>query len=64
MILIWICEKHTINISCQAVLPFTNLLLLLLFKYGTIDVRTLKNQGDGVAKLGTSGFSSFITEGC
>jgi len=38
--------------------------LLIFFKYGTIDARTLKNQGDDVAKLGTSGFSSFITEGC
>ena len=49
--------------SCQAFLTFTNL-LIFFFKYGTIDERTLKTQGDDVAKLGNSGFSSFITEGC
>ena len=48
--------------SCQAFLPLTT--YYFFFKYGTIDARTLKNQGDDVAKLGTSGFSSFITEGC
>ena len=36
-------------------------LIKLKKKYGTIDARTLKKQGDDVAELGTSGFSSFIT---
>ena len=39
-------------------------LITFLKKYGAIHARTLKNQGDDVATLGTSGFSSFITEGC
>ena len=45
---------------------FPNIYQLIDFflKYGTIDERTLKTQGDDVAKLGNSGFSSFITEGC
>ena len=37
------------------------LIIFFLKKYGAIDARTLKKQGDDVAESGTSGFSSFIT---